>query len=158
MYNRKNIVCYFYFQRNNSTPTQDPYHNQGQKWSRRFPKKQTFSPQGLSSLHISEHLREIHNPRNKDLRDQFTVLLKYRWKLHCWIYEILLKCRYDQILHIHFFSLHFLVQYVFPKYLAKFQCITTIRTHVFWTYISENLENDVSYSNSQPSLGTRKIS
>ena len=35
--------------------------------------------------------------------------------------------------------LHFCIQQVFPGYLAKFQSITNVRTHGFWTFISENL-------------------
>ena len=35
--------------------------------------------------------------------------------------------------------LHFRTQQVFPRYLAKFQSITNIRTRGFWTFISENL-------------------
>ena len=50
---------------------------------------------------------------------------------------VLLKCHYDQILDTHF--LHFRTQQVFPRYLAKFQSITNIRTRGFWTFISENL-------------------
>ena len=37
------------------------------------------------------------------------------------------------------FFLHFRVQYDFPTYLAKFQSITDIRSHSFFTFISENL-------------------
>ena len=51
--------------------------------------------------------------------------------------SILLKCYYDQIIDIHF--LHFRVQYDFLTYLAKFQSITKIRSHSFFTFISENL-------------------
>ena len=69
--------------------------------------------------------------------------------------------------------LHFRTPQVFLKYLAKFQSTANSITHVFWTFISENLppplnfpcsksglrigENDVIFSNSQPRLGTRKI-
>ena len=35
--------------------------------------------------------------------------------------------------------LHFCTQQVFLKYLAKFQSTTHSITHVFWTFISENL-------------------
>ena len=35
--------------------------------------------------------------------------------------------------------LHFRTQQVFPRYLAKFQSITNIKTRGFWTFISENL-------------------
>ena len=53
--------------------------------------------------------------------------------------------------------LHFRTQQVFPRFLAKFQSITNIRTRGFWTFISENLrpplislvpsgENDVIFS------------
>ena len=38
---------------------------------------------------ISKHLRDLHNLRNKDLRDQFTILKKCRRKLDCLIYEML---------------------------------------------------------------------
>ena len=38
---------------------------------------------------IGKHLRNVHNLRNKDLRDQFTILKKYRRKLDCLIYEML---------------------------------------------------------------------
>ena len=38
---------------------------------------------------IGKHLREVHNLRNKDLRDQFTILKKCRRKLDCLIYEML---------------------------------------------------------------------
>ena len=47
------------------------------------------------------------------------------------------KCYYDQIIDINF--LHFRVQYDFLTYLAKFQSITNIRSHSFFTFISENL-------------------
>ena len=47
-----------------------------------------------------------------------------------------LKCHYDQILDIHFFT--FSYQYIFPSYLAKFQSITNITAPDFWTFISEN--------------------
>ena len=36
--------------------------------------------------------------------------------------------------------LHFRTQYVFPGYLAKFQSITKYRAHVFWAFISVNLQ------------------
>ena len=36
---------------------------------------------------IGKHQRDIHNLRNKDLHDQFTILKKCRWKLNCLIYE-----------------------------------------------------------------------
>ena len=36
-----------------------------------------------------KHLRDVHNLRNKDLRDQFTILKKCRRKLDCLIYEML---------------------------------------------------------------------
>ena len=49
-----------------------------------------------------------------------------------------LKCHYDQILDTHFFTLT-PTQKVFPSYLGKFQSITNIRTHVFWTFISDSL-------------------
>ena len=48
-----------------------------------------------------------------------------------------LKCYYDQIIDIHFFT--FSVQYDFLTYLAKFQSIANIRSHFFFTFISENL-------------------
>ena len=38
---------------------------------------------------IGKHLWDIHNLRNKDLRDQFTILKKCRRKLDCLIYEML---------------------------------------------------------------------
>ena len=38
---------------------------------------------------ISKHLRDVHNLRNKDLRDQFTILKKCRRKLDCLTYEML---------------------------------------------------------------------
>ena len=38
---------------------------------------------------IGKHLRDVHNLRNKDLRDQFTILKKCRGKLDCLIYEML---------------------------------------------------------------------
>ena len=37
---------------------------------------------------IGKHLRDVHNLRNKDLRDQFTILKKCRRKLDCLIYEM----------------------------------------------------------------------
>ena len=37
------------------------------------------------------------------------------------------------------FFLRFPIQKVFPSYLGKFQSITNIRTHVFWTFISDSL-------------------
>ena len=46
-------------------------------------------------------------------------------------------CHYEQIPDVHF--LHFRTQQVFPEDLVKFQSITIIRTHVFWTFIFENL-------------------
>ena len=49
---------------------------------------------------------------------------------------VFLKCYYDQIIDIHFFT--FRVQYDFLTYLAKFQSITNIRSH-FFIFISENL-------------------
>jgi len=39
---------------------------------------------------IGKHLRDVHNLRNKDLRDQFTILKKRRRRLDCLIYEMLL--------------------------------------------------------------------
>ena len=50
-----------------------------------------------------------------------------------------LKCHYDQILDTHFFTFSIRTQQVFPRYLAKFQSITNIRTRGFWTFISKNL-------------------
>ena len=38
---------------------------------------------------IGKHLRDVHNLRNKDLRDQFTILKKCRRKMDCLIYEML---------------------------------------------------------------------
>ena len=38
---------------------------------------------------IGKHLRDVHNLRNKDLRDQSTILKKCRRKLDCLIYEML---------------------------------------------------------------------
>ena len=38
---------------------------------------------------IGKHPRDVHNLRNKDLRDQFTILKKCRPKLDCLIYEML---------------------------------------------------------------------
>ena len=38
---------------------------------------------------IGRHLRDVHNLRNKDLLDQFTILKKCRRKLDCLIYEML---------------------------------------------------------------------
>ena len=38
---------------------------------------------------IGKHLRDVHNLRNKDLRDQFTMLKKCPRKLDCLIYEML---------------------------------------------------------------------
>ena len=68
-----------------------------------------------------------------------------------WIaYMIRLKCYYDQILDTHFF-LHFRTQQVFLKYLAKFQSTTNSITHVFWTFISENLRPPLIFL--VPSLG-----
>ena len=51
---------------------------------------------------------------------------------------VVLKCYYDQIIDIHFFTFSS-VQYDFLTYLAKFQSITNIRSHSFFTFISENL-------------------
>ena len=48
-----------------------------------------------------------------------------------------LKCHYDQILDIHFFTFSYTIG--LSRYLAKFQSITDITTRVFWTFISENL-------------------
>ena len=54
--------------------------------------------------------------------------------------EVFLKCPYDQIIeYIHFFFLHFCVQYGFLTHVAKFQYITNIRSHFIWTFIFENL-------------------
>ena len=50
------------------------------------------------------------------------------------------KIRNDQIVDFHFFFLHFRVQYDFLTHLAKFQSITNIRSHSFFTFISENLQ------------------
>ena len=47
--------------------------------------------------------------------------------------------------------LHFRTQQVFLKYLAKFQSITNCITHVFWTFISENLRPPLIFL--FPSLG-----
>ena len=47
--------------------------------------------------------------------------------------------------------LHFHIQQVFPSYLGKFQSIRNIRTHVFWTFISENLRPPLIFL--VPSLG-----
>ena len=38
---------------------------------------------------IGKHLRNLHNLRNKDLRDQFTILKKCRRKLDCFFYKML---------------------------------------------------------------------
>ena len=38
---------------------------------------------------IGKHLRDVHNQRNKDLREQFTILKKCRGKFECLIYEML---------------------------------------------------------------------
>ena len=38
---------------------------------------------------IGKHLRNVHNLRNKDLRDQFTILKRCHRKLDCLIYEML---------------------------------------------------------------------
>ena len=38
---------------------------------------------------IGKHLRDVHNLRNKDVRDQFTILKKGRRKLDCLSYEML---------------------------------------------------------------------
>ena len=38
---------------------------------------------------VGKHLRDVHNLRNKDLRDQLTILKKCRRKLDCLIYEML---------------------------------------------------------------------
>ena len=38
---------------------------------------------------IGKHLRDVHNLRNKDLRDQFTILKKCSPKLDYLIYEML---------------------------------------------------------------------
>ena len=47
----------------------------------------------FSALHkhsvIGKQLPDVHNPRNKDLRDQFPILKKCRRKLGCLIYEML---------------------------------------------------------------------
>ena len=48
-----------------------------------------------------------------------------------------LKCPYDQIVDFHF--LHFRLQYDFLTHLAKFQSIMNIRSHSFFTFISDNL-------------------
>ena len=45
----------------------------------------------------------------------------------------------NQIIIDNHFFLHFRVQYDFLTYLAKFQSITNIRSHSFFTFISENL-------------------
>ena len=47
--------------------------------------------------------------------------------------------------------LHFCTQCVFPRYLGKFHFITKIRTHGFWTFISENLRLPLIFL--VPSLG-----
>lgn len=39
---------------------------------------------------IGKHLRDAHNQRNKDLREQFTILRKCRGKFECLIYKMLL--------------------------------------------------------------------
>ena len=52
----------------------------------------------------------------------------------------LLKCYYDQNIDIHIF-LHFRLQYDFLTYLTKFQSITNIRSHSFFTFISDNLRS-----------------
>ena len=38
---------------------------------------------------IGKHLQDVHNLRNKDLRDQFTILKKCCQTLDCLIYEML---------------------------------------------------------------------
>ena len=45
------------------------------------------------------------------------------------------SAEYDQILDIHFF-LHFRTQWVFPRYLGKFQSIMKTKLLVFWTFIN----------------------
>ena len=49
-------------------------------------------------------------------------------------FKVLLRSNYR-----YSFFLHFRVQYDFLTYLAKFQSITDIRSHSFFTFISENL-------------------
>lgn len=39
---------------------------------------------------IGKHLCDAHNQRNKDLREQFTILRKCRGKFECLIYKMLL--------------------------------------------------------------------
>ena len=38
---------------------------------------------------IAKHLRDAHNQRNKDLREQFPILKKCRGKFECLIYKML---------------------------------------------------------------------
>jgi len=38
---------------------------------------------------IGKHLRDAHNQTNKDLLEQFTILVKCRGKFECLIYEML---------------------------------------------------------------------
>ena len=73
------------------------------------------------------------------LRRQVLFQLRRRYRHHQVCPHTLgkLKCYYDQIIDIPF--LHFRVQYDFLTYLAKFQSITNIRIHSFFTFISENL-------------------
>ena len=55
--------------------------------------------------------------------------------------QICLKCYYDQVIDIHFFTFSCTIQvYVFLTYLAKFQSITNIRhtlDYIFYFYFRE---------------------
>ena len=51
-----------------------------------------------------------------------------------------LKCLYDQIVDIHYFT-----QQVFPGYLAKFQSITKYKARVLSTFISVNLQAAINF-------------
>ena len=79
------------------------------------------------------------------LDDMNTILLTNKlvqWKRSAKCSQLFicpLKCPYDQIFDIHFF---FTFSYTvgLPGYLGKFQSIMKYRVHVFWTFISVNLQ------------------
>ena len=96
-----------------------------------------------NSTHM-EHDRDLKsNPvyyyRGAKVRNRDTIIFSIVIKV-----PLKLNSRYP-------FFLHFRTQLVLPKDLAKFQAITNIRTHVFWTFISENLRPPLIFL--VPSLG-----
>ena len=82
---------------------------------------------------IGKHLRDVHNLRNKDLRDQFTILKKCRRKLNCLIYEMLFIKNKKPTLNTQFDSIK-----AKPFYL-------TVPAHHAWNFIIFYFDSLINY-------------